>query len=140
MKPDDLKRNDIDLLLKKLKITNNTRRKYLLYVRMFFSWVKTEGHISQNPTDGIKYKVGDFNGAFYSPKDTKKLLRYVAEKVQYETGRFCPCPMLGWACGRCLKTRQVARPEVGLLPEKQLRLVLLFSKGSLMIHLLATRR
>ncbi len=80
LKPDDLKRNDIDLLLKKLKIANNTRRKYLLYVRMFFSWMKAEGHISQNPTDGIKYKVGGFNGAFYTPEDTKKLLRYVAEK------------------------------------------------------------
>ncbi len=80
LKPDDLKRNDIDLFLKKLKVSNNTRRKYFRYVRMFFSWVKTEGHISQNPTDGIKYKAGDFNGAFYSPKDTKKLLRYVAEK------------------------------------------------------------
>ena len=80
LKPDDLKRNDIDLLLKKLKIANITRRKYLLYVRMFFSWMKAEGHITQNPTDGIKYKVGGFNGAFYTPEDTKKLLRYVAEK------------------------------------------------------------
>jgi integrase len=80
LKPDDLKRNDIDLLLKKLKIANNTRRKYLLYVRIFFSRMKAEGYIAQNPTDGIKYKVGGFNGAFYTPEDTKKLLRYVAEK------------------------------------------------------------
>ncbi len=56
-----------------------TRRKYLLYVRMFFSWVKDEGHLSQNPTDGIFYKPDDFNGAFYSPEVTKKLLRYIVE-------------------------------------------------------------
>ena len=79
LKPDDLKRNDIDLLLKGLKISNTTRRKYLLYVRMFFSWVKDEGHLSQNPTDGIFYKPDDFNGDFYTPEVTKRLLRYVVE-------------------------------------------------------------
>jgi integrase len=46
---------------------------------MFFSWVKDEGHISQNPTDGIKFKADDFNGDWYSPDDTSKLLRYVVE-------------------------------------------------------------
>ena len=79
LKPDDLKRNDIDLLIKGLKVSNNTRRKYLRYVRMFFSWVKDEGHISQNPTDGIFYKPDDFNGDFYTPEVTKQLLRYVVE-------------------------------------------------------------
>jgi integrase len=79
LKPDDAKRNDIDLLLKGLRISNTTRRKYLLYVRMFFSWVKDEGHLSQNPTDGIFYKPDDFNGDFYTPEVTKRLLRYVVE-------------------------------------------------------------
>ena len=79
MKPDDLKRNDIDLLFKGLKVSNNTRRKYLRYVRMFLSWVKNEGHIAKNPTDGISYKPDDFNGGFYSPEQTGKLLRYVVE-------------------------------------------------------------
>lgn len=46
---------------------------------MFLSWVKDEGHIQQNPTDGIFYKPDGFNGAFYSPEVTKKLLRYVVE-------------------------------------------------------------
>lgn len=79
LKPDDAKRNQIDLLLKGLKISNTTRRKYLLYVRMFFSWVKDEGHLLQNPTDGIFYKPDDFNGDFYTPEVTKRLLRYVVE-------------------------------------------------------------
>jgi integrase len=79
LKPDDAKRNDIDLLLKGLKISNTTRRKYRLYVRMFFSWVKDEGHLLQNPTDGIFYKPDDFNGDFYTPEVTKRLLRYVVE-------------------------------------------------------------
>lgn len=78
-KPDDPKKNDIRLLLTKLKVSNTTRRKYLLYVRMFFSWVKDEGHLSQNPTDGIFYKPDDPNGAFYSPEVTKKILRYIVE-------------------------------------------------------------
>lgn len=79
LKPDDLKRNDIDVLLKRKTIRNITRRKYLLYVRMFFSWVKDEGHILQNPTDGIFYKPGDYNGEFYSPTVTKQILRYVVD-------------------------------------------------------------
>jgi integrase len=79
LKPDDLKRNDIDVLIKRLKVSNNTRRKYLRYIRMFFSWVKNEGYIPQNPTDGLSYKPGDFNGGFYTPEVTKKLLRYIVE-------------------------------------------------------------
>lgn len=79
LKPDDLKRNDIDRHLKKLKVTNNTRRKYHRWIRMFFSWVKDEGHISQNPTDGIKFKADAFNAAWFTPEQTKNLLRYVVE-------------------------------------------------------------
>jgi integrase len=79
LKPDNLKRNDVDLMIKGLKISNNTRRKYLRYVRMFFSWVKDEGYLLQNPTDGIFYKPDDFNAAFYTPEVTKKLLRYIVE-------------------------------------------------------------
>jgi len=79
LKPDELKKNEIDLLIKGLKVSNNTRRKYLRYVRMFFSWVTDEGHIAKNPTDGIFYKPDDFNGAFYSPEQTAKLLSYIAE-------------------------------------------------------------
>lgn len=79
LKPDDLKKNDILLLLTKLKVSNNTRRKYLLYVRMFFSWVKDEEHLSQNPTDGIKFKGDDFNGDFYTPEATSNILRHVTE-------------------------------------------------------------
>ena len=79
LKPDDLKKNDIDLLLKKLKVSNNTRRKYLRYVRMFLFWLKDEGHLMQNPTDGLYYEPDDFNGDFYTPEITKRLLRYVVE-------------------------------------------------------------
>jgi integrase len=46
---------------------------------MFFSWVKDEGHIHKNPTDGLSYKADDFNGAFYTPEQTANLLRYVVE-------------------------------------------------------------
>lgn len=79
LRPDELRKNEMDVLLKKLKVSNNTRRKYLRWIRMFFSWVKDEGHIQQNPTDGIFFKPDDFNGDFYTPEETKKLLRYVVE-------------------------------------------------------------
>ncbi len=39
MKPDVPKRNEIDLLLKGMKISNNTRKQYLKYIRQFFGWV-----------------------------------------------------------------------------------------------------
>jgi integrase len=81
-KPDEPRRNEIDLHLKGLKVSNNTRRKYIRYVRMFFAWVKDEGHILQNPTDGIFFKPDDFNGEFYSPDTTKRLLRYVADNYK----------------------------------------------------------
>jgi integrase len=77
LRPDELKKNEIELLLKGLKVTNNTRRKYVRYVRMFFSWIKDEGHIAKNPTDGIFFKPDDFNGAFYTPDETTRLLRHV---------------------------------------------------------------
>jgi len=79
LRPDDIKRNEIEVVLNRLKVSNNTRRKYLRWIRMFFSWVKDEGHIQQNPTDGISFTPDDFNGAFYSPEETKQLLRYVVE-------------------------------------------------------------
>ena len=81
LKPDEPKKNQIDRLLRGLKISNNTRKAYLRYIRMFFSWVKDEdeGYITQNPTDGIKFKPDDFNGEFYTPEQTADLFRYVNE-------------------------------------------------------------
>jgi hypothetical protein len=79
LKPDELKKNQIDLLIRGLRISNNTRKAYLRFIRMFFSWIVDEGHLSKNPTDGIKYKPDDFNAEFYSPDETAKLLRYVVE-------------------------------------------------------------
>jgi len=79
MKPDEPTKNQIDLLIKGLNVKNNSRRKYLRLVRMFFNWLKDEGHIAKNPTDGIFYKPDDFNAAFYSPEQTATLLRYIVD-------------------------------------------------------------
>ena len=79
LKPDEPKKNQIDILIRGLKVSNNTRRKYLRFIRMFFSWVRDEGHLLRNPTDGIYFKPDAFNGEFYSVETTKKLLRYVAD-------------------------------------------------------------
>jgi integrase len=77
LKPDELRKNDVDILLKKLNVSNNTRTKYLRYIRMFFGWVKDEHFISANPTDGIFYKRDGFNGGFYRPNVVSDLLRHV---------------------------------------------------------------
>ena len=53
-------------MLNKLKVSNNTRRKYLLIIRMFLKWLVDEGHLSKKPTDGIRIKADDFNGEFYT--------------------------------------------------------------------------
>jgi integrase len=79
LKPDVPKRNEIDVLLRGMKISNNTRRKYLKYIRQFFSWVFNEGYITKNPTDGIFYKADAFEAKFYSVETTAKLLKHVAE-------------------------------------------------------------
>ena len=79
LKPDEPKRNAIELLLRKMSVANNTRRKYLRYLRMFFGWMKDEHLIAADPTDGIFFKPDAFNADFYDVPTTKKLLRYVVE-------------------------------------------------------------
>lgn len=69
-------------------VSNNSRRKYLRFVRMFFSWVKDEGHVPKNPTDGIKFKADDFNGSFYNVETTERLLLYVAKNERDLIGYF----------------------------------------------------
>lgn len=78
LKPDDIKKNDIDLTLKGIEASNNTRRKYLTYIRQFLKWVKDAGYILNNPSDGIRFKPEPFEAKFYTPEETAKLLRYVA--------------------------------------------------------------
>ena len=77
LKPDELKKNTVDLLLKGLDVSNNTRKKHLLYIRMFLRWVMDEAYLSTNPTDGIKFKADDFEAEFYTPDEIKNLLQWV---------------------------------------------------------------
>ncbi len=95
LKPDVPKKNDIDLTLKRLKVENNTRRKYLKYVRQFFAWVIDEGHIDKNPTNGLFYKPDDFNAEFYDLETTKKLLHYVAQKEKDLVGFYALLTFVG---------------------------------------------
>ena len=76
-RPDEIKKNEIEQMLNGLKLSNNTRRKYLLFIRMFFGWVLDEGHIIKKPTDGIRFIADPFHGEFYSPDETKQLLKYI---------------------------------------------------------------
>jgi integrase len=105
LKPDDIKRNDIDLLLKGLDVSNNTRRKHRLFIGMFFKWVIDEGHIATNPATGIKFKSEEYQGRSYSPKQTKKLLRYVVETNKDLVGYFALATFAG------LRPTEVARVQ-----------------------------
>jgi len=79
LKPDEVKKNEIDKVLKGLKITNSTRKKYLLMVRMFFNWVKDEGIILFNPTDGLSFKPEMLTKEFYKSEQVKGFLQKVVE-------------------------------------------------------------
>ena len=105
LKPDDIKRNDIDLLLKGLNVSNNTRRTYRLFIGMFFKWVIDEGHITSNPATGIKFKSDEYQGRWYSPEQTKKLLRHIVETNRDLVGYFALATFAG------LRPTEVARVQ-----------------------------
>jgi hypothetical protein len=95
LKPDEVKKNAVDLMLKGMKVSNNTRRKFRIVIGMFFKWVMEEGHITKNPTTGLKFKSDEFNGAFYSVEETKKLLRYVVDHHKDLIGYFAVLTFAG---------------------------------------------
>ena len=88
LKPDDVKRNVIDLKLKGMKVNNNTRRKYRLVIGMFFTWGVDEGHLVKNPALGIKFKSEEYQGQCYTLEQTKNLLRHVIETNRDLVGYF----------------------------------------------------
>jgi integrase len=94
-KPDEIKRNDVDLMLKGLKISNNTRRKYRIYIGMFFKWVMDAGHLEKNPAEGIKYKTEKYEGHCYTLEQTKKLLRHIFETNRDLVGYFAVLTFAG---------------------------------------------
>jgi integrase len=88
MKPDDLRKNEIDIILKGLPITNTTRRKYLTMLRMFLKWVKDEGFILSNPSDGIYYKTSNNEKRFYTSESIQTFLKYVVDTHKEMTGYY----------------------------------------------------
>ena len=95
LKPDEVKRNVIDLKLKGMKVKNNTRRKYRLFIGMFFKWVVDEGHLLKNPAEGIKFKTEKYQGQSYSVAQTRKLLRHVIETNRDLVGYFAVLTFAG---------------------------------------------
>jgi hypothetical protein len=87
-KPNEIRKNDIDATLKKRPGTNNTRNKYLTFIKMFFNWVLAEdkGYITTNPATGIRFKPDKFEKEFYPPETLKEFLRSVAENHKQLVG------------------------------------------------------
>jgi len=105
LKPDEPQKNQIEVLLRGMKISNNTRRKYIRYIRMFFHWVKDEHLIAANPTDGIFFKPDDFTAGFYGAATTQKLLRYVAENEKDLVGYYALLTFAGLRPSECARVR-----------------------------------
>lgn len=95
LKPDDIKRNDIELKLKGMKVKNNTRKKYRLFIGMFFKWVVDEGHLAKNPADTIKFKSEKYQGKCYSLEQTKKLFRHIIKTNRDLVGYFAVLTFAG---------------------------------------------
>ncbi|HEX5219947.1 MAG TPA: hypothetical protein VFZ59_10300 [Verrucomicrobiae bacterium] len=87
---DEVRKNDIDVVLKKHPCSNNTRKKYLTMIRMFFNWVLglDKGYVTTNPAEGIKFKADRFEKEFYQPARIHDFFRKVAEKYPQLVGYY----------------------------------------------------
>ena len=94
---DEIRKNEIETILKKHPGSNNTRRKYLTFIRMFFKWVLAEdrGYIVTNPAIGIRFKAERFEKEFHPPETLKKFLRFVAEKQRPLVGYYALLAFVG---------------------------------------------
>jgi integrase len=79
LKPADLDKHRTELTLRALPVTNNTRRKYLRFLRMFATWLRHEALITADPFEGIRFKPDDFHAAFYTVDQIRLLLRHLVE-------------------------------------------------------------
>jgi integrase len=88
LKPDELKKNEIDLLIKGLNVSNTTRKKYLTMLRMFIGWIKDEGFLITNPTDGLYFKPEKPRKLFYTSDKISEFLKYVVENDKRLVGYY----------------------------------------------------
>lgn len=96
-KIDDLRKNEIDTTLTKLKPHKGTRKKYLTHIRMFLNWVIAEdkGYIAINPAFGIKYKADAFSKEHFTANDVKNLFGIVKEIHPELTGYYAVLTFCG---------------------------------------------
>lgn len=81
LKPTELARNDAEMALRKMEVSNNTRRKYLTYIKMFMKWVhENKEYTAKNPLIGLNFKRDKFEKAFYSVGTLQTFFKSVYEK------------------------------------------------------------
>lgn len=69
--------------------TNVTRKHYLTYVRMFFTWCVKHKYIQANPTDNVQVKIRLKDVEIYTPEETGKLLTLCQQKFPQLLGFYC---------------------------------------------------
>ena len=69
--------------------TNQTKKQYLKYVRLFFNWCISRKYISENPTKNIKVTLFPDEVKIYEPEDVERLLRLCEEKFPSLLGYYC---------------------------------------------------
>lgn len=79
LKPADLDKHRTETTLRALPVTNNTRRKYLRFLRMFATWLKHESLLTANPFESIFFKPDDFHAACYTVDEIRTLLRHIVD-------------------------------------------------------------
>jgi integrase len=78
-KPMDVTQKEIRKVLNDLDVSNNSRQKYFRFIRMFFLWAKDRHFMKgyENPTDGIRIRMTQYEASFYSVETITTLLKLV---------------------------------------------------------------
>lgn len=96
LKPCELSRNDVEMVLRGLDVSNNTRRKYLTYIKMFIKWVyHNKEYLTKNVIEGINFKREKFQKEFYTNNQVADFLRKVDKEYPQLLGYYVLSTFVG---------------------------------------------
>jgi integrase len=111
LKPKDLHhhRHQTEVHLRQMNVTDNTRRKYVLFLNMFATWLRHEHFISENPFEGIRFKPGSFSAEFYSIDELQAMFRFIHKHCPDLIGYYS---LLAFAGLRPSEAARVTWPDI----------------------------